>query len=189
MDNRKTEKISLRKKIREIKNSHLPQDFKTCSDGVFALLEQLPVFQRAQNVLIYNNLPDEIHTLGFVRRWMGKKDFFFPVVIDDNLVFRKYHSATKFTSGSLNVPEPDGEDLSDYSGIDLIIVPGVAFDTKFNRLGRGKGYYDRFLQRVSAVKIGVCFDFQLLDEIPADIYDVKMDYIISEKRKLDRIGE
>jgi 5-formyltetrahydrofolate cyclo-ligase len=59
-------------------------------------------------------------------------------------------------------------------------VPGIAFDRKMNRLGRGKGYYDRFLSKISAPKIGICFDFQLLDKIPAESTDIKMDYIVSE---------
>ncbi len=63
--------------------------------------------------------------------------------------------------------------------IDLIIVPGIAFDKSLNRLGRGKAYYDKLLKDSKAIKIGVCFDFQLLESVPVDKYDVKMDLIIT----------
>ncbi|MCF0205812.1 MAG: 5-formyltetrahydrofolate cyclo-ligase, partial [Bacteroidales bacterium] len=63
---------------------------------------------------------------------------------------------------------------------DLIIVPGVAFDRNGNRLGRGRGYYDRFLCKYPKVeKIGICFDFQLLEEIPTEPTDIRMDKVVS----------
>ena len=66
--------------------------------------------------------------------------------------------------------------------IDLIIVPGVGFDRQGNRLGRGKGYYDRLLPRIpSAYKIGICFPFQLVEEIPAEPFDIRMDEIVTKE--------
>lgn len=62
----------------------------------------------------------------------------------------------------------------------MIIVPGVAFDNNNNRLGRGKAYYDKLLKESKSYKVGVCFDFQLIEEVPVDEYDIKMDLIISE---------
>ena len=59
-------------------------------------------------------------------------------------------------------------------------MPGVAFDRKANRLGRGKGFYDRLLAQTHALKIGICYDLQLLDEIPAEPHDIKMDIIVTE---------
>ena len=70
--------------------------------------------------------------------------------------------------------------FTDYAAIDFIVVPGVAFDAKGNRLGRGKGYYDRLLPRIpSAYKAGICFPFQLVEEVPAESFDVRMDIIIT----------
>ena len=75
--------------------------------------------------------------------------------------------------------EPSGELFDDYAAIDLAVVPGMAFDIQNNRLGRGKGYYDRMLPKlVNAYKIGVCFSFQRLPGIPAEGNDVKMDEVI-----------
>ena len=71
--------------------------------------------------------------------------------------------------------------MTDPSEIELIIVPAVAFDRNGNRLGRGKGFYDRLLQTTSATKIGVGYDFQLIEEIPAEPHDIPMDMVITQK--------
>ena len=74
----------------------------------------------------------------------------------------------------LLIEEPTGEVFTDYAAIDFIAVPGVAFDRKGNRLGRGKGYYDRLLPRIpSACKAGICFPFQLVEEVPAESFDIR----------------
>ena len=78
-----------------------------------------------------------------------------------------------------------GDDLSrlftDLNKIDVILVPGVAFDRTLNRLGRGKGFYDKILSQTKACKIGICFDFQLLDRIPTEVHDVRMTQVISSR--------
>ena len=82
------------------------------------------------------------------------------------------------TVGDFNILEPQNDPYT--GGFDLIIVPGVAFDRHGNRIGRGKGYYDRFLcQHLDVKRIGICFDFQLVDEVPTDPLDIKMDEVIS----------
>lgn len=81
---------------------------------------------------------------------------------------------------SYGIEEPVGEAFTDYTSIDLIIVPGVAFDCKGNRLGRGKGFYDRLLPQISsAYKVGICFPYQLVKEVPAEVFDIRMDEIIT----------
>lgn len=152
------------------------------SDNVFALLEGLPVFTTASNIFIYNSLPDEVQTMNFIQKWNDTKNFYLPVMKGDSLVFRKFHPHTTFSRASLNVLEPDGDDFTNYSDVDIVIVPGVAFDMNMNRMGRGKGYYDRFLSKVDLIKIGVCFNFQLFDNIPSDTHDIKMDYVITDKQ-------
>ena len=66
--------------------------------------------------------------------------------------------------------------------ISLVLVPGTAFDMQMNRMGFGKGYYDKLLERLSAIKAGLCYDFQLLSEIPHSAHDIPMDIIITEER-------
>ena len=78
----------------------------------------------------------------------------------------------------MGIYEPVGEDYSPDKLINMIIVPGMAFDVNNNRLGRGKAFYDKFLSQTSVCKIGVGFDFQLVDELPNTEKDIKMDEVI-----------
>ncbi|MDE6333863.1 MAG: 5-formyltetrahydrofolate cyclo-ligase, partial [Muribaculaceae bacterium] len=75
---------------------------------------------------------------------------------------------------------PDGDAVVDISSIELIIVPGVAYDTRGNRIGRGKGFYDRLLQDTKAVTMGVGYSCQLCDDIEPDAFDVPVHYVITE---------
>jgi len=151
------------------------------SGEVFSVLEITGAFQEAKKIFIYNSLKDEVFTLSFIKRWQNEKEFYLPVVAGNDLVFRKYVDNQQYNVTDLGVHEPVGDDFSDYDKVDLIIVPGVAFDRKMNRLGRGKGFYDKFLPNLKRAKrVGVCFDFQLLNDVPADKNDIKMDMIVSE---------
>ena len=65
---------------------------------------------------------------------------------------------------------------------DVLLIPGMAFDENFERLGRGKGYFDSYLEEFKGIKIGICFSFQLLKEVPKEKHDKSMDYIITDKK-------
>ena len=104
-----------------------------------------------------------------------------PVVVGDDLELRLYTGPEDLKPGAYGIEEPTGELFTDYADIDFIVVPGVAFDRNGNRLGRGKGYYDRLLPRIpSAHKAGICFPFQLVEEVPAEPFDIRMDEIITQ---------
>lgn len=174
-------KNKVRQDIVSLKKKYTPQDLQSMSDEVFSVLEITGNFQSAKNIFIYNSMADEVSTLSFINRWMHEKKFYLPVVEGTELVFRAYDEKQEYSVSKLGVYEPLGDDFTDYGMIDLIIVPGVAFDRKMNRLGRGKGFYDRFLPKLpKATKVGVCFDFQLLTTIPTEKDDIKMDMLVSE---------
>ncbi|MCD8180738.1 MAG: 5-formyltetrahydrofolate cyclo-ligase [Firmicutes bacterium] len=86
--------------------------------------------------------------------------------------------------GAYGIYEPSRVNPARISGIDAVLVPGLAFDRRGGRMGFGRGYYDRFLSECRSIKIGLCYDFQLLDKIPTESHDVPMDYIITEKEIL-----
>lgn len=150
------------------------------SEEVFSVLELTGAFNDASHICIYNAMKDEVATHPFISKWIGTKKFYLPVIENDEIIFRNITKDTRYEKSSYGIHEPLGDNLTDYARIDLTIVPGVAFDRKGNRLGRGKGYYDRFLPKTKAPKVGVCFDYQLLNQIPTDTWDVKMDIIVSE---------
>lgn len=174
------EKEKLRKEISLRKKNYTSDDLYNRSEEVLSVLEITGAFQQAKAIFIYNSLEDEVQTYDFIHKWGGEKNFYLPVVTGDEIVFRACDFSTSFQQSSYGIMEPVGEDFTEYNKIDLIIVPGVAFDRKMSRMGRGKGFYDRFLPKISAPKMGICFDFQLFDTIPTDLNDVKMDFIVSE---------
>ena len=139
------------------------------SAEILAALEAHPAFRAAHIVLLYYSLKDEVDTHEFVRKWSREKRILLPVVVGDDLELRVYTGPE----------EPTGELFTDYAAIDFVAVPGVAFDNAGNRLGRGKGYYDRLLPRLTAFKAGICFPFQLVKEVPAEPFDIRMDTIIT----------
>ncbi|NDW09177.1 5-formyltetrahydrofolate cyclo-ligase [Dysgonomonas sp. 520] len=177
----KLTKENIRKEISVIKKKLTSDELKFQSDEVISVLEATDTFCKARNIIIYNSLPDEVHTDSILKRYAGDKRFFLPVVVDNTtLAIREYAPDMSFSTSNLGIKEPQGENFTDWKKIDLIIVPGVAFDRQLNRLGRGKGYYDRFLKQVKAPKIGICFEFQLLDKIPIDEHDIPMDMVVTE---------
>lgn len=150
------------------------------SAEIVAALAAHPAFRAANTILLYHSLKDEVDTHAFIRKWSREKRILLPVVTGDDLELRLYTGPEDLTVGAYGIEEPTGARFTDYAAIGLIVVPGVAFDRDGNRLGRGKGYYDRLLPRIpSAYKIGICFPFQLVDEVPAEPFDIRMDEIIT----------
>ena len=147
---------------------------------VFDRLEKSAAFMLAEKVLMYHALPDELETRHFLSKWKDRKKFYLPRVNGVNLEILPYDES-RLELGAFHIEEPTGNDTVNPSELELIIVPAVAFDKKGNRLGRGKGFYDRLLQTTKATKIGVGYDFQLLDELPSEPHDVPMDMVITQK--------
>ena len=145
-------------------------------------LESHALFRAAHTVLLYSSLPDEVDTHTFIRRWEGRKRILLPVVVSDSeLELRVYTGSSNMRRGAFNIDEPAGAAFTDYGSIDLAVIPGVAFDRHGNRLGRGRGYYDRLLARLGrsgVPTIGVCFDFQKLDAIPAETHDIAVGEVL-----------
>lgn len=175
-----TTKTEIRKKIRDLKVLMTEIDRITASDTVFQRLEETAAFILADNILMYHSLPDEIETIRFLNKWKGRKKFYLPRVSGVNLELLPYDEST-LADGYNHIKEPTGDNIFPVEKIDIIVAPGVAFDRKGRRLGRGKGFYDRLLAETKATKIGVGYEFQLVDEIPAESHDVPMDIVITEQ--------
>ena len=141
-----------------------------------------PLFQKAKIVMLYCSLHDEVDTHTLIREYCQRKKILLPVVCGNDIHLRVCQGLNDMQIGAYGIEEPLGETFENVESIDLIVVPGMAFDNQCHRLGRGKGYYDRFLsdERLkNAYKIGVCFSCQLLDKVPTDENDVKMDEVIT----------
>lgn len=172
------DKNTIRRKIKDMKAMLLESEKIMASEHVFKQLEQTAAFIMANNILLYHSLPDELSTHAFLRKWHTRKNFFLPRVNGVNLEILPYDES-RLEFGAFHIEEPTGNNITDPDDIELIIVPGVAYDRKGNRLGRGKGFYDKLLRDSNAVTIGIVYDFQLIDEVPVESHDVGVDIVIS----------
>jgi len=173
------EKRALRKLIKETKRQFSGEELDIKSEAIFAQVEQLPEFAQSNCVMAYMALADEVRTQNFVKKWVGKKIIVLPIVKGDDLELRELTLDGNLEAGeSFGILEPLGGRLVSVSEIDFAIIPGVAFDMENNRMGRGRGYYDKLLSVAQFYKIGVCFDFQMFESVPVDVFDKKMDKVV-----------
>lgn len=172
-------KAEIRHTVRNRKNLLTDDDRREAAQKVFARLESLAQFMMADNIMLYHSLPDELSTIEFISKWHERKHFFLPRVNGLDLEVLPY-DRTRLHLGAFHIEEPVGDECADLDDIDLIIVPAIAYDRAGNRVGRGKGYYDRLLSRAKSVTIGVGYDFQLFDSIDIEPHDVPVDIVITE---------
>lgn len=173
-----SEKTKIRRRIRNKKNILSDMDKSLSSSAVFEKIESLIEFKNAKSVLMYWSLPDELPTHNFIVKWSTKKQMLLPMVKGDKMLIKPFTSTEELRKSDMGIWEPEAQ--KEYlKQIDLVIVPGIAFDKNKNRLGRGKGYYDRYFNNKNITKIGVCYDFQLLEVIPTEPFDARMDKIIT----------
>lgn len=174
----------LKKELRTIIRNRKRQLSQSQLDGLsLAVIGRLRSHQRfvnARTLLLYHSLSDEVCTHRLIEETEGKTVLLPRVVSETDLELRLYTGPHDLQVGAFGIMEPCGEVFTDYGSIDLAVIPGMAFDRHGNRLGRGKGYYDRMLAHLTnAYKIGICFDFQLVDEVPTEPTDIPMDEIVS----------
>lgn len=176
-------KKELRKEMRALNRGLDPGVRAAVSAGIVARIERLPEFAESRTVGLFCALPDEPDLSPALERWRAAKRLVVPRVEGDAMRFFEYDPRTLVT-GAFGILEP-GPDarLCGPGEIDLLLVPGVAFTADGLRCGRGKGYYDRYLAQPDfrGLRIGVCFAHQLVDALPAEPHDIRMDGVIFEK--------
>lgn len=134
----------------------------------------------ATHIMAYYPLPDEadIAPLLHELKAMGKTILLPKVISPTEMSLHKFTTESELQKGSLSTQHPNGAPFTDYDKIDLVLVPGRAFTPDGNRLGRGKAYYDTFFPKIArAYKLGVCFPFQIINHIPCESHDIKVDYV------------
>lgn len=149
------------------------------ADRVWQRIETISGFSDSDIVLLYWSIPGEVDTHDFIRRWYGRKRIVLPKVVDDMLELRVY-SPEHMVEGYRGILEPsDAAPLVNAEDIGFAVVPGMAFDADGGRLGRGKGYYDRLLPSLRCPKAAVAYAHQLVDKVPMEEHDVRMDMVIT----------
>lgn len=140
-------------------------------------LRNIPEFQRARLVLAYYPLPDEIDITPLLKD--SSKTFAFPVAEDSGMMHFSFPESTR--KGRFSLTEPVGKPCNSFDKETVILMPAVAYDNAMRRIGRGGGYYDRFIaDHPSLIKIGVVPSERIIDDIITEAYDAAADIIATE---------
>ena len=177
------EKANIRREIRALVAQMTEADKLSQSLCICEQVKAMGEWQRAGDVLLYAALPDEVSLSALISDALASgKRVWLPVVDGDDLRIRQYKEGMTEVSAGFHIEEPtaDAPELlpSDYSQISLAIIPGRAFTPDGDRLGRGKGYYDRFLAHYAGTTIGVAFSCQICNTLPIDPWDRPLNKVI-----------
>ena len=172
--------------IKQLLKGKSTEEFLEASVLASQRLISLPQFENANAFLAYMALPRECDPSEVVKkaREIGIA-VAFPLCVDGNRIkICVPYSEECFVTGAYGItePDPDRSAILSPNDLDLIIVPGLGFDSECRRLGRGAGYYDRLLCESRAYKVGFCFDEQIFDEICTEEHDVTLDCVVTSER-------
>jgi 5-formyltetrahydrofolate cyclo-ligase len=180
----------LRKEVRERLRLISPSHRATSSAKACALLEQQPAWKNAQDILFFAPLPSELNIWPLVCDSLSENKLValprFNPVTSQYIACQIRNISTDLKTGRFDIREPaDHCPIIPLNRLDLILVPGVAFDPRGRRLGRGKGFYDQLLPKVRGTACGVAFDEQIVDEIPVEPHDVHLNCILTPTRWIE----
>ena len=143
-------------------------------------------FKKSNNVLFYISYDNEVNTHDIIKKTIkSNKEVYVPIsdVENKEIIISKLEDWSELSVGAYGILEPNIKNNFSLDKIDLIIIPGIAFDDKGNRLGHGMGYYDKLLKKKKKLtKIGLAFEFQIIKQIYVQKHDIPVDKIITESR-------
>ena len=183
-------KHTIRQQIAGKRNSLAKEEISNKSSKIKNNLYSLPEFKSAKNILFYVSLNSEVDTKAIIKEQLSKKGkkIIVPYVKKGNQILQlsEIKNLAELEPKAFGILEPKSEFIRkfDPNKLDLILIPGIAFDMNGHRIGYGYGYYDRFLKKLksNAKKIGLALDFQVVEKIAESPHDIPVDYIITEKR-------
>lgn len=177
-------KNALRQETREKRQSLSPDLYAKKSAAIREKLENLPEFKAAKKIMAYVSTNEEVDTHELIKNAFKKGHTVYIPKIDRNeLKIIPVRSWEVLEPGTFSILEPMMSEASEEANpedLDLILVPGIAFDKRGHRIGHGGGFYDRTLKNTKAFKIGLAFHEQIIDEVPNEEHDVSMDLIITD---------
>jgi 5-formyltetrahydrofolate cyclo-ligase len=180
-------KSAFRAKARAVLKTLPAETRQRDSEKLCARLTQQAFFQNAGSLLFFASLPEEPDLWPLLQNALaGKKLVALPCFDGDNQAYRPRRVTNlhvEILSGQFGIREPSAACVEiPLKDLEVAFVPGVAFDPSGHRLGRGKGFYDRMLENFTGKKVGIAFDEQMVDAIPAEKNDVRMDLIMTPTR-------
>ena len=163
------------------------EDIKNNSQEIMNKIINLSIYKQSKAIFIYMSFKNEVITSELIKKMFNdKKKVVIPYtdMVNTLLIPSEIKDEDDLVLNPFGYYEPRKIINFPVEKIDLVIVPGVVFDNNLNRIGYGKGYYDRILNalRPDVKKVAIAHDFQVLDSIPAEEHDIKMDMVITEKR-------
>ena len=179
-DNSLVDKRELRLAMRKLNRSLQPEVRSHLSHKLWEAVESLPQFREAKVVAFFSSLSDEPDTSSALECWSQQKHLLVPRVEGEIMHFYEF-VPEHMTDGSFGILEPSEGDIFPAGDIDLIVVPGVAFTAAGDRMGRGKGFYDKYLSQseMRAYRVGVCYPHQIVESLPTEPHDQRMDIVVS----------
>jgi 5-formyltetrahydrofolate cyclo-ligase len=181
-------KSEIRSFVRGLRRKQDSYSITKKSRVIWESLSSSPEYRRARTIAFYASIAKEgeVATSDMIEGSLAqKKKVCLPKVVGDRLEFFDVKTFRDLNEGAFGILEPAGEKVEPEQ-IDLIVLPGIAFDVFGNRIGFGRGYYDRFLKKVkNASKVALAFDFQIVDKIPSTKPDVRVHKIVTESRVIN----
>ncbi|MFH0885056.1 MAG: 5-formyltetrahydrofolate cyclo-ligase [Candidatus Micrarchaeota archaeon] len=174
-------KKALREKMLKARGSIVPKDVAQMSASIAERLLAHPRFKEAKTIGFYIPKGNEVDTRPMIAAAIGLGKTVAAPVTAHKMVFYPFESLDSLVPGKFGIPEPKTHGMKPIEP-ELVVVPGVVFGLCMHRLGYGKGYYDSYLAHSFAYRIGICYDFQVVDKLPRHDNDQRMDEIITEKR-------
>lgn len=187
-------KSELRREYTQMREAMDQSEVERLSEKIIDTILKLPVFKRAETVMVYLNFKNEVDSLRMIEEsYKAGKKVVIPYCEKETMEIIPSElndietEIVKGKNGYLQTKKDCVKPVP-LEDIDLIVVPGIAFDKRCYRLGFGAGYYDRFLRKLNFEKptIGLCYDFQIIHSIPIEGHDVPLDFVITEERILVR---
>lgn len=181
-------KDEIRKQILEKRSSLSLEEVDKKSELIIENLT--PYLKNAQNIMIFTDMKNEVRITKLIELYPEKNFFISKIVNSKNreMKINKYNE-NELVLHKFGYYESSSDDFYDEKILDIVIVPALAFDSSKNRIGFGGGYYDTFLNKVreknkNTLFIGVCYDFQMIEEVPIEGHDITLDLVINESEVL-----
>ena len=179
-------KNQLKESILEKRDSLSEEEILEKSSQIKNKLFNLKHYKNSKTIMFFVSFKNEVDTHNIVREALKNKTVVVPKVAHHEIEPSVIIDFDNLVSGKFGILEPIETMKIANKNIDLVLVPGIVFDKEGHRIGYGFGFYDKFLAKVpKAIKIGLAFDFQVVDKIPAEMHDVPVDLIVTEKRVVE----
>lgn len=178
-------KNDIRKKMLDIRNSVDEYEKQIMDNKIFANVINSNEYKNSDNIFLFVSYNSEVDTHKIINYSLkhGKR-IFLPKVISRKagMEIIEIKSFSDLEKSKYGILEPSGENYASPEDIDVVFAPGLAFDKKGGRLGYGAGFYDRYLTllKKSTSKIGLCYSVQVIENVPMEEYDIKMNGIITD---------